>query len=877
MKEGGIPKWGLRLLAWLLPYERQDILIGDFIECYQHKQANGGKLKARWWFWRQIMASFPAFIRYRTYLGTGMFKSYLTLAFRNLYKQAAYSLLNLSGLALGIACFVVIMLYVNHERSYDQFHPQADRTYRLLDFRKVDGIGEESASAPTPLAEAMRSDYPEEIESIVRFFNFQAPTLALAHTNEAGELKQFNERKLYFTDAAIFEVFGFQLAAGDPKTALLEPNSIVLTQETAQKYFGTSDPLGKILRFEDKHDLVVTGILEPLLTNTHLDFDFLASFATLMNPEVLSDRLRTSWIWNPSWTYMVLSEGVSAAQMENQFRDFVVKYWPESSHEKVKLYLQPVADIHLDSRLDYEMHANSDGMYVYVFITIAVFILLISCFNFINLTTARSTRRAREIGMRKIFGGHKRQLISQFLSESIITCLVALVLSFPLIWLQLQFLRGFSGKDLVFDPGAQPQLMLGLVGLAVLIGLISGLYPAFFLSSYRPVQAVKGSRFVEVSKGVIFRKLLVVGQFSLSIVLIVGTMIAIKQLRFLENQRLGFDQEKVLLLPTLRSPLMEKYQSFKQTLLQNENIHALTTVEDIPGMKTQTGGYKPEGYTEVRQFPRLVVHDDFAKTMGIPMAAGRGFDYDFKNDTEDAIVINEAMVRALDWGSAEAAIGKRIDDRMVVGVMEDFHFVSLHRPIEPFLISRVANRASSMAFSSRYIAIRIDTDNAQETLSFIEDQWFQFTPNRPFEYLFLSDLLGTQYEVESVISKVAGAFAGLSVLIACLGLFGLASFTAERRIKEIGIRKVLGAPVLQLVGMLVGSFMKLVLISILIGSPLAYLALNGWLGDFAYRTEIGVWPFLGSAGVAVVIVLLTVGYQTIKAASTNPVKSLRYE
>lgn len=876
-KGGSIPGLGERLLTFLLPYERRDLLLGDFVECYGRKLASKGKFVALLWFWAQVLASVPSFIRYRTRFSGIMLGSYVTLALRSLYKQAGYSLLNLSGLAVGLACFVVIMLYVKDEQSFDTFHKDSKNTYRLLDFRKVDGIGEESASAPIMLGAAMKQDYPDEIEASVRFFNFQAPTLALAHTPQSGEVRQFNERKLFFTDPDFFKVFDFPLSVGDEQTALNEPNQILITQEMALKYFKGEDPMGKVLRFEDKHDLMVSGVFGDMPSNTHLDFDFLVSFSTLNNPEVLRKRLKESWIWNPSWTYLMLNENVAPEDMEAKFHDFVVSHFDESRQDRVKLYLQPLEDIHLESKLDYEMGPNSDKAYVYVFTTIAVFILLISCFNFINLTTARSTRRAREIGMRKILGGYRTQLIGQFLSESVITSLVSLLLAFPVIWLLLRLLNNFSGKNLQLDWAEQPLLLPALIGLTGLIGLVSGIYPAFFLSSYRPAQAVKGGRYVEAARGILFRKVLVVGQFSLSVILIVGTTIALKQLDFLQKRSLGFDQEKVLLLPTLRSPLMEQYASFKGRLLDNPNILSMTTVEDIPGVKHQTGGYKPDGKGEQQQFPRLVVHDDFARTMGIEMAAGRGFSEAFKTDPGETAIVNRAMVDLLGWGSPEEAIGKSFDSETIVGVTENFHFASLHRPIGPFVLTRIGEGASAMAFSARYIAVRVNTENMDETLSFIQGQWFSFTPNRPFEYLFLGDLLGAQYEAEATLGKVAGAFAGLSVLIACLGLFGLASFTTERRIKEIGIRKVMGATVTRLVVMLSSSFVKLVLLSIVIASPVAYLALNSWLSDFAYRTTIGLWPFVSSAMIAILIVLLTVSYQTIKAASTNPVKSLRYE
>ena len=806
-----------------------------------------------------------------------MVKSYFVLAFRSLYKHAGYSLLNLFGLGIGIACFVVIVLYVHEERSYDRFHEKADRIYRVLDFRKVDGIGEESSSAPLPLAEAMRIDYPEQIETAVRFFNFQAPTLTLAYENPSGELRQYNEQRLFFADHDVLQVFDFALIQGNPATALVEPNTIILTTDMAEKYFGPENPMGQVLRFEGKHDFIVTGVLDQLPSNTHLKFDFLASFATLDDPTVLREGLRNGWIWNPCWTYVLLRENIRPDALEAQFPAFVVRHFPASRHDRVKLYLQPLTDIHLYSKLDYEMGPNSDIAYVYIFSTIALFILLISCINFVNLVTARSTRRAREIGMRKVLGGHRLQLIRQFLSESALTSLIALLFALPMIWLLLPVLNAFSGKHLAFHPIQEPGLLLGLVGLALGIGFISGLYPAFFLSSFRPAHALKGSAYRGRLQGGFFRKFLVVGQFTLSIILIIGTLGAAKQLDYLQERRLGFTPEQVVLLPTLRSPLLNQYATFKDALLQHRTVHALTTVEDVPGVRHQTGSYQPEGQTEEQQFPRLIVHDDFATTMGIEMAAGREFQAAFPTDADDAVIINEAMVRQLGWGSAQEALGKSIDDEVIVGVTKDFHFASLHRPIGPFVLQRVSDNPRSMAFSGRYIAVRISTEDIDETLAFIEQQWFLFTPNRPFDYLFLNDVLGTQYDAEATLSQVAGAFSMLSMLIACLGLFGLASFTAERRTKEIGIRKVMGASVSNLVLMLSSSFVKLVGLATLIAWPLAYVGLGLWLEDFAYRTSIGLWPFILASVLALGIAYLSVSYQAIKTALANPIESLRYE
>jgi putative ABC transport system permease protein len=524
------------------------------------------------------------------------------------------------------------------------------------------------------------------------------------------------------------------------------------------------------------------------------------------------------------------------------------------------------------------MGPNSDVAYVYIFSVVALFILLIASINFVNLSTARSVGRAREVGLRKVLGAYRLQLIRQFLVESTLTALCGLCLALPLIWLLLPVLNALSGKTLAFSPAQNPGMLLGLVALAVAVGLVAGLYPALFLSSHRPIQALKGGmKARSLRAATLFRKALVVGQFSLSVMLIVGTLIAMKQLNYLQTKNLGIDGEQVILLPTLRSPVLAQFDAFKEALLRHPRVLALTTAEDIPGMKHQTGGYRPEGFSEEQQFSRLIVHDDFATTLGIGMVAGREFQRAFPADAEDAVIINEAMVRLIGWPSSADAIGKDFDGDTVVGVTEDFHFTSLHRPVGPFVLERVADDLRSLSFSGRYVAIRIETEGLPETLDFIERQWAAFAPERPYESFFLDEALRGQYQAEATLSRVAGAFALLSVLVACLGLFGLSSFMAERRTKEIGIRKVLGASTANVVVLFSASFVGLVVLSMLVAWPVAYLLMHGWLEQFAYRTPIGWLPFAVAGGTTLLIACVTVSYHAMRASLASPARSLRYE
>ncbi|MEP5612788.1 MAG: ABC transporter permease [Cyclobacteriaceae bacterium] len=872
-----IPKFALWILRIIAPSHKRDLLEGDFSELYHEEFQSKGQFRANFWFWKQLLLSFPSFVQHSLLFGLVLLRSNWKMALRSFQRQAGYSFLNLSGLAIGIACFLAIMMYVNDERSFDKFHSDYENIYRVLDFRKVDGIGEESASAPIPLGEVLHNDFPEQIESVVRFFNFQAPTLALARTSSNGIVKQFNEGSIYFVDGVFFDTFNFPLAQGNPETALLAPNQIVLSSKMAKKYFPDEEAIGKVLIFEDKHSMVVTGVLGVVPTNSHLNFDFLISFSTLDNPEVLSERLRTHWIWNPAWTYVKTKPSISKEQLEAQLSGFVQRHFPESRKDRVKLYLQPIVDIHLHSKLDYEMSANGDAAYIYVFSSIAFSILLISCFNFINLTTSRSTKRAREIGMRKVLGGYRSQLIRQFLGESILVAFLALLVAVPLLAVMIPVLNEFSGKSLSISVLVAPIPLVALIGLALSIGLISGTYPALIMSRFKPVVAIRGTRFVENFKGSLIRKILVLAQFCLSITLIAGTIISIQQLDFLRNKKLGFESDQVVLLPTSRSPILSSYAAFKAKSLDHPAVLALSTAEDIPGIRHQTGGYKVKGASSEFQFPRLVVHDDFANTLGLELAAGRGFQSTFETDPTDAVVINETLLKLLEWDSPSEAIGKSFSGKAIIGVTKDFHFTSLHRPIGPFVLERVWNTMESLYFSARYIAIRVNTANIEAALSHIENQWAEFAPDRTFEYLFLKDLINDQYEDENTMSSISIVFTILSVLIACIGLLGLISSTTERRKKEISIRKVMGASVSNLLILLSSSYVKLVVIAVLIACPLAYVLANYWLEYFAYQIDITVWPFVTSGMLAVLIVISTISIQTVKSALTNPVNSLRNE
>ncbi|MBC8042124.1 MAG: ABC transporter permease [Rhizobacter sp.] len=814
-----------------------------------------------------------------------MLKNYFTVAWRNLVRHKAYSAINITGLVIGLACSLLILLYVRHELAFDRHLPDATRLYRVTEQIKIEGQGEHSASLPIPFGKTIATDYPSLVKQSVRLFNFQSPSLTLTYTpaasaqNRSAE-KQFNETAMFFADAGVLDLFGLELTKGDPKTALAAPNQMVLTEAAAEKYFSGDNPIGKTLRFGKKTDFIVTGVMKRVNPASHFQADVLASFESLRL--IMADRNLESWYWNPAWTYLSLTDDAPETKVatERAMAAMVQKYFPAEIKSGTTLALQPVTDIHLHSRLDYELAPNSDASTITIFSAIAGFILLIACINFMNLATARSAGRAREVGVRKAMGAERKQLIAQFLGETFFLCLIAAVLAAGLCELLLPVFNAFAGKDLSLSVAATPELLLLFTGILAAVALLAGIYPALFLSGFEPVKVLKG-KFSASPASALFRKALVVFQFALSILLIIGTLMAFRQLQFLRQTKLGFETSQVIIVPIAQSALtgMSGYANFKSRLLQNPSVQSITAMEDILGKSHNTGGYAPVGKTEELLLARLWVQQDFATTFRMTFLAGRDFSKTFSGDTANGqrpVIINEAMIKYLGWASPEEAIGKQMNKNMpVVGVVKDFNQTSLHQPVKPIVLS-LADESRSQFFI-KYMAVRVAPAEIQKTLEFIRSEWQQAGLNRAFEYMFLDDTLAKQYRSEDRLSSLAMLFAGLAIFIACLGLFGLAAFTAEQRRKEIGVRKVLGASTGGIVLLLSKEFLWLVAVANVIAWPLAYFAVHKWLESFAYRTEIGLWVFAVAAIIAAGIAFATVGIQAFKAATVNPVRSLRYE
>jgi putative ABC transport system permease protein len=801
-----------------------------------------------------------------------MIKNYFLTGLRNIFRQKIYSLINILGLSIGIACTILILLYIQDELSYDKYHSKTDRIYRIIEH--IDPV-EKSASLPFPVAEALKTDFPNYIEEYVRFFNLQAATLSIEYAPDSETKVQFNEPHVFFADSTLFKIFDFKLKTGNTK-ALYDPFSVLITETTAKKYFGDENPIGKNLSFEGKHDLKVTGVLEDTPANSHFKFDLIISFSSLN--EVLKSGIPKVWYWNPCWTYVLLKENTDPKSLESLFPEFVTRRYPPQRAEQTSLHIQPLTGIHLNSNLDYEIEVNSDIKLVYVFGVIAFFILLIAVVNFINLSTARSFKRAREVGVRKVLGAAPKQLIVQFLSESILLTTIAVIISVPLVDLCLPVLNELASKEIPSSYLLGGFFWISLFMFIILIGLLGGIYPAIFLSSFRPAKIISG-KMTRTGKGVILRKILVTAQFAVSGILIIGTIITYNQLDRLKEANLGFNKEEVIILPIDRSPIVQNYFSFKDRLIQNKNIKNVSVADLVIGTEIQSSRYTIEGSENEIPLSTYSISTDFGKTLGLNFLAGRDLSTAFPSDTaKGAILVNESFVKFAGW-EPELAVGKKIkevEELEIKGVVKDFHFTSLKKSVVP-LILLLRPKAERRFAYRKFVYVRFETKEIKNVIPFLEEVHKEFDPVRAFSFSFLNERISKLYTAENSLAKIAGLFSIMAIFVACLGLYGLTSFSVEQRTKEIGIRKVLGATLSGIVLLFSKEYLKLVIVANLISWPIAYYIMNIWLDDFVYKTEVSIWIFVLAGIVAILIALLTVGFQVVRAAITNPVKSLRYE
>ncbi len=798
-----------------------------------------------------------------------MLKNYLKIAFVNLRKHKAFSFVNIFGLAIGMTCCILIATYVFHELSYDKFHEKADRIYRLRSELKISGEHLDIPKSSPPMADYLVQNYPEVIDAS-RF-----RSLGRVSVRYRDNLNY--EDHIFFADNSVFDIFTFPLVKGDPQAALNTAHSVVISEDMAKKYFGAEDPIDKVLNINNQSDFTVTGVMKNVPHNSHFNFNMFCSFKTYAQN---NKRDMQSWLSINNYTYILLEKGADYKQMEQKLPEMIEKRagaMLRLAKAEMILSLQPLTTIHLRSDLMQEISGNSNIVYVYIFSAIALFILVIACINFMNLSTARSANRAKEVGLRKVLGADRGKIIRQFLSESILNSIVACILALLLVDLTLPLFRSISGFDLRIDYAENYWLIPSLVGLALFVGLIAGSYPAFFLSAFQPTRVLKGE-LKSGRAGTLFRSALVIVQFTISIALIVGTIVVFNQLNYMKNKKLGFQKEQVVIIPISDDSTLDSLRPVKQELENHTGIIGVAASSHVPGQMTYVNPFIPEGFTldHMQYMGELYIDHEFIPTMGIEIVAGRNFSEEFTTDTLESVIINETAVKKFGW---EKPVGKTIGDvsvsqkikrYTVVGVVKDFHTESLRKKISPLFIG-----CTSHIFNS--LSVRIKTENIPATLSFLESKMRQIDPFRPFDYAFLDDSFDSQYRSEERLSRVFSYFAILAVFIACLGLFGLASFTAEQRTKEIGIRKILGASVSGVALLLSKEFTKWVLIANAIAWPIAYFASRLWLQGFAYRTNLTLTTFIVSMAISFFIALLTVSYQAMRTAIANPVDSLRYE
>ena len=852
----------LRIVKFLLkPFlDNYDFyfLTGDLEEIYLNKRIKDGKPKAEMWLLIQIIKSLPPIILDNLIWSGTMFKSYIKIAVRNLKKQKMFSAINIFGLAAGMSCTILIMLWVQDEMSFDKFHKNADNIYRVVQDQHYSG-GEifPVAVTPGPLSKALKENFPEIVNSV----RVKSNRRSLKY-----EDKIFYER-LTYSDSTFFEMFSFPLIAGNPKTVLKNPYSILLSEEMAEKYFGNENPVGKTIIADNKFSLKVEGIFQNVPENSHMQFDFMGSLDLLKEENVNLER------WNNSTyhTYVLLQKNTDLNNVNEKIKNIIRD---NSSDSYTDVYLQALTDIHLYSGSKYAADIKGHGSieYVNMFSLIALFVLLIACINFMNLSTARSSKRAKEVGLRKVVGAPRSQIIRQFFVESILLTVIALVLSFVIVYLLLPEFNDLSGKTIDMFK-ADTSLFFGIFLIAVLTGIISGSYPAFYLSSFLPVKVLKQQNSSDKG-GSLFSKLLVVTQFSLSIILIIGTAVVYKQLEYIQNKNLGYSKDNIMFIP-VSDKVKERIESVKSQLSKNPNVISSTLTDQLlTNYGNSTSNFHWEGKNENDNVNINFVEadEDFVKTFDMKLAEGRFYSKEFTSET-NSLVINETAAKMIEMKNP---VGQKIkmwdDDLTIIGVVKDYNFSKLDSEIKPLAI-----RLMPGSRFSRLLFAKLNSNNISQTISFLETEFKNLNPEDPFVYSFLDEEFALLYETEQRMGKLFSSFSVLAVLISCLGLFGLASFMAERRTKEIGIRKVLGASVGGLTVLLSAEFFKLVVISNLIAWPVSYYFMNSWLQDFVYRTEMSLWIFPLSGLAALIIALLTVSYQSIKAALANPIKSIKYE
>lgn len=877
------PKWARKFFRWFCRHDLADAVEGDLLELYQRKAESLGRLYANWFYVTYVISFFQPFAfkrqheQYSQLNPLHMFSNHLKVGFRFIKKHKGYSAINVFGLAMGISAFLLMALFVSDELSYDGFHEKSDDILRLTYRLETPNTTREGAKLPFPVKQVLLDDYPE-VKNVARIYYWGGDTPLL----EYGDHK-YTEELVYFSESSLFEVFDFELLRGNPETALADPRSIVITESMVPRYFGSEDPMGKIMRYKNEDDLVVTGVMKDIPDNSHVKFDFLLPIELQRQRwlgwgEYTYD-LEKDWNWAAAWVYAEVLPETDREAFEQKLQSIAGEHLNTEEQDGFSLEVQPLLDIHLRSDKSDEARANGNLTQLYSFAAIGLLILLIACTNFVNLTSAQMNKRIKEVGLRKVVGARRAQLIGQFVTESLLLVVFASALALIVAFVTLPYFNEFTNKSMSMGIENLP-LFLGLIGLVLIIGLLSGLRPS--LAAVR-VKAIQGlaNQFKMIRSGQRFTRTLVVGQFLICNLLLLGILVVNNQLSFLQNKNLGFDKEQVLVLRHARNLSKSQYETFEN------QVSAMPAVKNInrgyiAGTSAYTNTFKIVGSETEATYSLGIkwVGEGFVESFGLELLTGREFDENLGADIGSDVLINAAAAEALGW-SPEESIRKKIsflpgaakqpEEIRIIGVLADANFESLYDPVLPSVFRRPRSSVGSP------VSIKLATTDLRNTMAEIENIWESVIPSWPFESSFLDQTLEEQYLKEERLASAIRYFTLLAVFIACLGLFGLASFAIQQRTKEIGIRKVMGASVRTILMLVSCKFLWLTGLAFLLSVPIGYYLYNLWLDDFAYRITISPVLFLLSGLLSFAIALLAVGGHSVRAATVNPVKTLRYE
>jgi len=861
-----IPFFARFILNRMTFYKNNHSVIEDFEETYNDILKSEGRFRADAWCYFSAVNSLIEYMKFTLYWSVSMFRSYLKTAFRNFQRHKGYSFINIYGLAVGITCFIFMMMYVKYELSYDTFHEKSDQLHRIGMFWEGWNFRGSSLFAATngAMASVLTTEF-QEIEYAARILPVKS---SLKY-----EQNSMVEEGIY-ADKDFFNMFTFPLISGDPNTALQNPFSIVLSKELAEKMFGQENPVGKVLSGFDDFTFTVTGVCQDVPGNSHLQFDFIVSFLTMYAQR---DDIDTSWGILNYYNYVLLRENVQYKEFEKKLSILVDKYHGPEDHERY-YFLQPVTDIHLDTKVLSRVLNSVDKKHVYLISTIAFLILIIAGVNYINLATSRASLRGKEVGIRKTAGALRSDLMKQYLGESIVTAVFALILALIIIFLLHPYFKAIVGQDISLDILFNPANIAALFGLVVVVGCLSGCYPALLLASFQPATVLKtGAKTGNYQNRFKLRNILVVFQFFVSIVLIVGTLVVYNQIHYIKNKDIGYNRENILIIPLWNSDNADKFTAAKEELVKNSNVISATISDRAPLRASQNNGVQIESDTgemvRLNQVSHFMVDNDFIELYDIKVKTGRNFSPEYPTDPEQSVIINETAVRML---GLENPIGKNfsggfINNARIIGVVEDFHFAALTYKIGPMAFIYRPEWAANV------LSVKIAGSDVNTTLQYIESTMQKHVDNFVFSYTFLDNEIDKMYDSENRMGSLFTVFSIIALSIASFGLLGLISFIATQKTKEIGIRKILGASVGKIIGLMVKEFVVLVIISGVAALPVSYFVMSKWLQNFAYKIDITIWTMLLSLAIVMLITVFSVIFQVLKAARVNPVDSLRYE